>query len=287
MSSTSKWIIETTDERFEQDVIERSKQLPVVVDFWAEWCAPCRMLAPMLDKLVMDSAGKWVLVKANTEHMPITAGQFRIQSIPAVYGFRDGQLYDYFIGVQPEHQLRSWLERLLPTEAEQLCQEAAKLANDDMQDAEQKYREALQLDPSLATAKIELAALFLRQDRLHECGELIAELEQRGFLEPGATKVKAEWQLASQAQGVGSVEECRAALAREPEQPKLKLRLAEALAAAGQYEEALEVCLELVQDHKQQFGEPARQIMVDVFQLLPHDSELASTYRRRLASALY
>jgi len=287
MSSTSKWIIETTDERFAQDVVERSKERPVVVDFWADWCAPCRMLAPLLEKLVMDFAGKLMLVKVNTEQMPVTAGQFHVQSIPAVYGFRDGQVYDYFIGVQPEHQLRAWLERLLPTEAEQLCAEAAKLSELDSKSAEQRYREALQLDPSLATAKIDLAALFLRQDRFDECGELLEELGQRGFLEPAAEKIKAEWQLASQAQEVGSVEDCRAAMEADPNQPKLKLRLAEALAAAGQYEEALETSLELVQDHKQHWGEPARTIMVDIFQILPNDSELTSTYRRRLASALY
>jgi putative thioredoxin len=287
MSSTSKWIIETTDEKFEQDVIERSKRVAVVVDFWAEWCAPCRMLAPMLEALVVEFAGKVVLVKANTEHLPITAAKFHIQSIPAVYAFRDGQVFDYFIGVQPEHQLKSWLERLLPTEAEQRCAEAAKLAQEDATIAEQKYREALQLDPSLAMAKIELAALLLRQDRYDECGELLEELEQRGFLEPAAAKTKAEWKLASQAQELGSVEDCRAAMEADPNQPKLKLRLAEALAAAGQYEEALEASLELVRDHKQQLGEPARKIMVDIFRLLPNDSELASTYRRRLASALY
>ena len=92
MPSTSKWVIETTDERFEQDVIERSKEVPVVVDFWAEWCAPCRMLAPMLENLVMEFAGRFVLVKANTAQLPKAAGQFRIQSIPAVYGFRDGEV---------------------------------------------------------------------------------------------------------------------------------------------------------------------------------------------------
>ena len=138
MPSTSKWVIETTDERFEQDVIERSKEVPVVVDFWAEWCAPCRMLAPMLENLVMEFAGKFVLVKANTEQMPKAAGQFRIQSIPAVYGFRDGEVRDYFIGVLPEHQLKLWLERLLPTAAEQRAAEAAKIAQIDPQTAERR-----------------------------------------------------------------------------------------------------------------------------------------------------
>ncbi len=287
MSSTSKWIIETTDETFEQDVIERSKEVPVVVDFWAEWCAPCDMLAPMLENLVMDFAGRFVLVKANTEQMPIIAGQFHIQSIPAVYGFREGEVYDYFMGVQPEHQLRLWLERLLPTVAEQHVAEAGKLAQTDPLTAEQEYRAALQLDPDLATAKIELAALLLPQGRFDECRELLEELERRGFLEPVAARIKAKLQLESQAQDVGSVAECRAAVEEDPDAPNLKLRLAEALSAVGQYEEALETSLQLIRDHKQEYGESARKIMVDIFQLLPDDSELTGTFRRMLASALY
>ena len=136
MSGTVNWVLETTDATFEQDVIERSKEVPVVVDFWAQWCQPCRLLAPMLDKLAKDFAGKFVLVKANTDQTQAVARQFRIQSIPAVYGFRDGELLDFFVGVLPEHQIKFWLERLLPTEAEQRAADASKIAQIDPQGAE-------------------------------------------------------------------------------------------------------------------------------------------------------
>ncbi len=287
MSDTANWIIETTDETFEQDVIERSKEVPVVVDFWAEWCQPCRLLAPMLEKLANDFAGKFVLAKANTDQTQAVAGQFRIQSIPAVYGFRDGELLDSFVGVLPEDQIKSWLERLMPTEAEQRAAEASGIAQNDPQGAEQKYRQALELDDNLAKAKIGLAALLLTQGRLDECGELIEELERRGFLESAAESTKADLEIHSKAREVGSVDECRSAAEADPDKPDLKLKLAEALAAVGEYQEALEIGLELVREHKQQFGEPARKIMVDIFQVLPNDSELTSTYRRKLATALY
>jgi putative thioredoxin len=139
----------------------------------------------------------------------------------------------------------------------------------------------------LAKAKIGLAALLLPQGQLDECRELMEELERRGFLEPAAARIKADLDLQSKAREVGSVDECRAAVQGDPDEPILTLKLAEALAVAGQYEEALEASLTLVRDHKQQFGEPARKIMVDIFQLLPKDSELTSAYRRKLASALY
>jgi len=282
-----KWVIDTTDETFEQDVIERSKNVPVVVDFWAEWCQPCRLLSPGLGRLAADFAGKFVLVKANTDQTQAAARQFRVQGIPAVYAFRDGELLDSFVGLLPEHQIKLWLERLLPTEAEQRAAEASKIAQIDPQGAERKYREALKLDADSAKAKIGLAALLLPQERLDECRELMEELEGRGFLEPAAERIKADLELHSKAREVGSVEECRAAVEADPDKPDLKLKLAEALAAVGQYEEALETSLQLVRDHKQQFGEPARKIMVDMFQLLPNDSELTRTYRRNLASALY
>ncbi len=287
MSGKAKWIIETTDETFEQDVIERSKEVPVVVDFWAEWCQPCRLLAPILEKLANDFAGKFVLAKANTDQTQAVAGQFRIEGIPAVYGFRDGELLDSFVGVLPVDQIKSWLERLMPTEAEQRAAEASRIAQIDPQGAEQKYREALELDANLPKARIGLAALLLTQGRLDECGEVIEELERRGILEPAAKRIKADLEIHSRAREAGSVDECRVAVKADPDKPDLKLKLAEALAAAGEYQETLEISLELVREHKQQFGEPARKIMVDIFQLLPNDSELTRTYRRKLAAALY
>ena len=228
-----------------------------------------------------------MLAKANTDQTQAVAGQLRIQSIPAVYGFRDGELIDSFVGVLPEDQIKSWLERLMPTEAQQRAAEASTIAQIDPQGAEQKYREALELDAHLTKARIGLAALLLTQGRLDECGELIEELERRGFLEPAAERIKADLEIHSKAREAGSVDECRAAAKADADQPDLKLKLAEALAATGEYQEALEISLELVRNHRQQFGEPARKIMVDVFRLLPNESELTSTYRRKLAVALY
>ena len=118
MSGTTTWIVETTDATFEQDVLERSRKVPVVVDFWAEWCRPCHLLAPMLERLAARFAGRFVLVKANTDQTQAAASQFRVQGIPAVFGFRDGELSDSFVGVPPESQIELWIEQLLPTEAE-------------------------------------------------------------------------------------------------------------------------------------------------------------------------
>jgi putative thioredoxin len=283
----SDWILETTDAAFDADVVERSKQQPVVVDFWAEWCQPCRLLTPILEKLADEYHGKFVLVKAHTEQTRAAAARLGVQSIPAVYGFREGELLDAFVGVLPEGQLRVWLDRLVPTEAELRVAEARKLEASDATAAEAAFREAVALDANLATAKIGLAGLLLRAGRNDESRELIEQLQRRGHLEPEAEKIKAELDVQALGQQAGDVDACRAAVAENREDLALRFRLAEALAAGGQYEEALQIALQLIREDKQQFGESAKQLMVDIFQLLPDDSELTSTYRRQLATALY
>ena len=146
MSATTTWIVQTTDATFDQDVLQRSRTVPVVVDFWAEWCRPCHLLAPMLERIAARFAGRFVLVKANTDQTQAAASQFRVQGIPAVFGFRDGELSDSFVGVPPESQIELWIEQLLPTEAEQHSAEANKVVQIDPQAAEQEYRKALELD---------------------------------------------------------------------------------------------------------------------------------------------
>lgn len=283
----SPWIIDTTDATFAVDVIERSRELPVVVDFWASWCQPCRMLGPLLEQLAREYDGKFLLVKADTEQTPAAASQFNVQSIPAVFGLRDGEVVDFFAGLLPEEQLRSWLDRLQPSPAEVLCQEAGELASSDAPAAEAKYREAIMLEPKESPAKIGLAQLLFDLNRLDEAGRLIQDLEQRGFLEPAAEKIRAALEIQSHAQQAGSVDECQAAAMAEPDNLTLQLKLAEALAADKQYEPALIGCLAIVKADRRGVGEQAKQVMVDIFRLLPEDSELTSTYRRQLSMALY
>lgn len=283
----SPWIVATTRETWQSDVFERCRQHPVVVDFWADWCQPCRILAPILEKLAIEYDGAFVLVKANTEQLPEAAAQFGVQSIPAVYGLRDGEVRDFFVGLLPEPQIRGWLDRLLPSAAEKMTIEAQELAIADAAAAEAKFCEAIQLEPNLAAAQIGLAQLLLEQDRLDECAKAIEQLQKRGFLEPEAEKIKAALGLRQQADRAGDLETCRAAATQKPDDVSLRLRLAEALAAVQEYEEALEVGLGIVVADRHGLGEEARKMMVDVFRLLPDDSDLTSAYRRKLSAALY
>ncbi|MBI3837805.1 MAG: tetratricopeptide repeat protein [Planctomycetia bacterium] len=287
-SEKSPWILEATDEpAFQRDAVERSREVLVVVDFWAQWCQPCRMLGPILEKLAQEYAGKFLLVKTDTDKLPNIAAGFGVQSIPAVYAMRDGQLLDFFVGLLPEGQIRDWIDRLLPSEAELLVAQARKLEASDPKQAEEKYLEASRLDPNLASAKIGLATLLFSRGRADESRAILEELERRGFLEPDAEKLKAQLNVMSQGQTAGDLAMLQTTVMANPGDLQAKLALAEALAAQAQYEQALETALAVVQAGKKEFVEPARKLMVDIFRLLPDESELVTTYRRRLSTALY
>jgi putative thioredoxin len=182
--------------------------------------------------------------------------------------------------------IRLWLDRLLPTEAESLAIEARGLESSNPRLAEKKYGEALGLQAELPQALIGLARVALAGGQIDEATARIASLERRGFLEPEAEKLKAELTLQLQAQGAGSVEATLAALASHPGDLNLKFALAEALAADGQYADALALCLELVERDRKGVGEKARQTMVAIFQLLPPGDELVTEYQRQLSLVL-
>jgi putative thioredoxin len=280
----SAWIVETSSDKFQLDVIDRSEFTTVVVDFWAEWCQPCRMLAPLLEELAREYDGRFFLVKANVDQMQDVAAQFQVQSIPAVFALRGGKVVDFFQGVLPPEELRRWIDRLVTLSR---LEEAEALEDVSPEKAEVLYRELAELLPSDKDARptIGLGRALLAQQKLDEAAAIVDALEKRGFLESEAEKLKAAVQL--QNKGHGDVAGLREAVRQDPHDLQRQLDLAEVLAGQKEYEEALEICLGVVEKNKQQFGDPARKIMVDIFHVLPNDSELTRSYRRRLSTLLY
>lgn len=287
----SPWILSLprldSFEAFETDIVQKSLERLVVLDFWAEWCEPCKQLTPTLERLAAEMNGRWLLVKINVDENPEIAGAFGIQNIPQLMALSQGQIVHQLAGLHPEESIRAWLSQLLPSPAETLALEAEQLFESDPQAAESKLREALALEPDQSRYEIRLGELLLQAHRLDECKSILDRLAARGFMEPEAEHLQAEYELQAVAAESGDVSELREKVRQNPTDLTLRLQFAETLAASNHYQEAFEICLELIAADRANMLEPAKHAMVTMFQALGPASELTQTYRRKLSTLLY
>ncbi|MCU0803500.1 MAG: thioredoxin [Burkholderiales bacterium] len=278
--------IDTTADMFERDVIEASRTQPVVVDFWAPWCGPCRVLKPILEKLAKEYAGKFVLVKLNTDEHPEPAARYGVRGIPNVKAFVDGEVANEFVGALPESGVRAFLDSLVPSKAEKLRRAAAQaLAEGDFEDAEAKLRDAISLEPASAAARLELAELLAARGDMAGAEEAIAkvpEYESSDRLDALRARV-AGWRTV---QGLPSADALADRIAADPADLGARLALGERLAVEARYESAMKELLEVVRRDRGALREQARQTLLRVFSLASGDPDLVREYRRQLASAL-
>ncbi|GAB4130459.1 thioredoxin [Thermopirellula anaerolimosa] len=287
MPEQSPWIVETNAARFQADVLERSKQVPVVVDFWAPWCGPCRMLGPILEKLAREKNGAFVLAKVNTDEEPSLAAAFGVQGIPAVFAIRDGRPVDQFTGAMPESQLRAWLDGIVPAEDEMRSEAARALAAQDPAAAEAALREILADYPQSTAARRVLAGVLFSAGRLSDAKPLLEELAERGGADEECERMLAEIRLQESAQTQGDPAELQARLAADPNDLAAALALAEIEAAKHDYAGALEHALHVVAKDRGDLREPARALMLRVFNVLGNDHPLTEEYRRKLTMLLF
>ncbi|MCH2612750.1 MAG: tetratricopeptide repeat protein [Pirellulales bacterium] len=278
--NTDKWLHDATDDNFEHLAIEASKERPVIVDFWASWCQPCRMLTPALTEAVGKYDGEIELVKVNTEVAPKTAAQFDISSIPTVFAIINGQIIDSFQGLLDVDAIEQWLNDIL-LNRDYLAAKAKEEENP--QEAISVYRELLERQPDADMLKIDLARCLQASGDNEAAQELLTELEKRGYLEPEAKVVKSRLTLASSA---GDLKDLRQAFETRPDDLQAALTYANALAANGDYETAFELHLDIIVTDRQGIGEEARLAMVNALNAIEDDA-LISTYRRKLAAVLY
>jgi putative thioredoxin len=282
--ATATGVIEVNQQTFATDVLQRSASVPVVVDFWAPWCGPCRVLGPVLERLAAEMDGGFVLAKINVDQNPQLAGQFGVQGIPAVKAFRDGKVVEQFTGALPESQVRTWLKKVVPSEADRLVAEAARLEQSDPAAAAKLYRQALRSDPNNSRSLLGLGrALTLEGDP--EAGEVLHRIRAGAPEYPTAQALLNLNELLSAAQG--SVADARDALARDPNDSAARWRLAALLARSHQWEDALRHLLAIVQRDRAFGDDAARRAMLAIFALIGERDAVAAHYRRQLASAVF
>ena len=284
----SSAVIEVSDRDFQQTVIEQSRRVPVVVDFWAPWCGPCRMIGPVLERLAIEANGAWILAKLNVDHNPQTASRYGIQGIPAVKGFRNGQVVSEFVGAVPEPQIRRFVDQLVPSAADTMAAEAKRLeAAGNLAQAEIAYRHALRSDAHHPAALLGLGRVLLQRDLFDEA---LATLQRVPLGKPERQEAEgwiAKASFRQQAALSGGEVEARRKLAANPDDLDARLALAAAMAAKGSTREALEGYLEVVRRDRSSFRQQARQAMLSLFTLLGDEHELTAEYRPQLAMLLF
>lgn len=277
---------DVTAENFQQVVLDAPQGVPVLVDFWATWCGPCKALKPVLEKLADEYQGKFILAKIETDANPELASQFGIRGVPNVKAFLNGELVDEFSGALPEGQVRAFIERLMPSPGEELHLQALDAyGQGDPGKALQLLGQASQLDPRNEMIRVDAAAIMLDAGEMEEAQRLLASLSPDMIQQQRVQELLARIEFADKAKDLPDAESLQTRIAANAGDLEARLQLANLLIAHTQYEPALEQLLEIVRRDRAFQDDIGRKTMLSVFNLLG-GGELVSRYRRLLASAL-
>jgi putative thioredoxin len=288
-------IKETTTQTFVKDVIEESKRQPVLIDFWAEWCGPCRQLTPILEKAVRNAKGRVKLVKMNIDQHPAIPGQMGIQSIPAVIAFVNGQPADGFMGAVPESQVNAFIEKLTkgvpaagePNVAEILKEAELLLAEGDASAAAQVYAEALSFDATNIAALAGLAKCYVTTGAVDQAKQTLAMVPESKRGDAAVKAVQAAIDLAEQAKSLGPIAELEQKVAANPLDHQARFDLATALNAGGKRSEATGQLLEIVRRDRKWNDDGARKQLVQFFEAWGGADEATVEGRKRLSTILF
>jgi putative thioredoxin len=281
----------TTTKDFMRDVVEASREVPVLVDFWAPWCGPCRQLTPILEKAVRAAKGAVKLAKLNIDEHPQIPGQMGVQSIPAVFAFLDGRPVDGFMGAMPESRVQAFIARLIGDSAADSAADLeaaeAALAAGDVNTAAQAFGEVLQEDRENAQALAGLAKCYIKT------GDLVRAEQTLQLVPPAKTdsapvaSARAELELARKAVSAGDIDELRAKLVRDPKDAQARFDLALALAAKGDRSGAAEELLHLVAKNRSWNDDAARKQLVQLFEAWGAKDPVTVAGRQKLSSLLF
>ena len=291
-AATDGLIKETTTQGFIKDVIEDSRRQPVLVDFWAPWCGPCKQLTPVLEKIVKTAKGKVKLVKMNIDEHPTIPGQMGIQSIPAVIAFVNGQPADGFLGALPETQVTAFVERVtkdrIGGEEKDLLKAAdAALAEGDAAGAADIYAQILADDATNVHALAGLARSYLETGAIEQAKQTLALVPEAKHNEAPVAAARAALELAEQAKSLGPIAELEQKVAADPADHQSRFDLAVALNAKGRRAETLDHLIEIVRRDRKWNDDGARKQLVQLFDAWGPADEATVAGRKRLSSILF
>lgn len=285
--SESPYIIDVTQGNFDQVVLEGSRERPVMVDFWADWCQPCQMLTPVLAKLAREYGGRFILAKVNSDEQQALAGQFGIRSLPTVMVFRHGKPVDQFLGVQPESVIRGLLDRYLPRASDRQRSAAQEqLKSGDAEGALNTLQAAFEADPDNQAIKIDIARALMALGRADEATETLKTLPLDLHQDEEVRRLEAQVQFARVAARGDELRQLEAA-AETGDDPEALHRVAAAKVLSEDYESALALLLRLMQKHRRYGDDAGQKGLLAAFELLGAQHPLVKEYRRKMVSLLY
>ena len=286
-------IKETTTQGFMKDVIEESKRQPVLIDFWAPWCGPCKQLTPLLEKIVKNAKGAVKLVKMNIDDHPAIPGQMGIQSIPAVIAFVNGQPADGFMGALPESQILAFIDRVTKgkaggNETAELIKSAdVAIAEGDTQGAAEIYSHILEEDPANVPALAGLARCHVANNELEKAKQVLTQVPAAKQNDAAVAAARAALEVAEQASSVGPIGELEQKVAANPLDHQARFDLAVALNAAGKRQEAVDRLMEIIRRDRKWNEDGARKQLVQFFEAWGPTDEATIAGRKRLSSVLF
>jgi putative thioredoxin len=286
--SDSPYVFTVTEENFQQVVLDGSHEHPVLVDFWAEWCAPCKSLMPLLAKLADEYQGKFILAKVNTEEQQALAAQFGIRSLPTVKLFQNGQPADEFMGALPEADVRAFLDQHIPRESDLLLSQADDLLlQGNAAEAGELINKANVLDPENPRVKLSYARYKATLGELADAERLLEELPMDLQEQPEVVSMLARIKFDQATSGAPAVEVLEETLEKDPANSEALYQLASHRIMQTDYAAALELLLKLMQKDREYGDDAGRKGMLQIFDMLGGEGELVKRYRNRMFNALH